>query len=46
MLLDAAQKGYSVQHYSVPYDRAAVVDQLNKMRHPGRGYLIEHLSDR
>jgi predicted phosphodiesterase len=45
LLLDTAEKGYSVHHYSVPYDRAAVIDQLNKMRHPGRGYLIKHLSD-
>ena len=44
-LLGAAKKGYSVQHYSVPYDRAAVIDQLNRLRHPGRGYLIKHLSD-
>ena len=45
-LLDAGENEYRVQHYSVPYDRAKVVDQLNTMRHPGRGYLINHLSDR
>jgi diadenosine tetraphosphatase ApaH/serine/threonine PP2A family protein phosphatase len=45
LLLDAAEKGYSLQHCSVPYDRAAVIDQLNRMRHPGRGYLIKHLLD-
>jgi predicted phosphodiesterase len=46
LLLDVEEKGYSVQHYSVSYDRAEVIDQLNRMRHPGRGYLIKHLSDR
>jgi predicted phosphodiesterase len=45
LLLDTAEKGYSVQHCSVPYDRAAVIDQLNRLQHPGRGYLIKHLSD-
>jgi len=45
-LLDVEGDEYSVQHYSVPYDRAKVIDQLNRMRHPGRGYLINHLSDR
>ena len=45
-LLDALENEYRVQHYSVPYDRAEVIDQLNRMRHPGRGYLIKHFSDR
>ena len=44
-LLDVEEDEYSLQHYSVPYDRAKVIDQLNRMRHPGRGYLIKHLSD-
>jgi predicted phosphodiesterase len=46
VLLDAQENEYSVQHYSVPYDRAEVIVQLNRMRHPGREYLIKHLSDR
>jgi predicted phosphodiesterase len=45
-ILDAGENDYSVRHYSVSYDRAKVIDQLNSMRHPGRGYLIKHLSDR
>jgi predicted phosphodiesterase len=44
-LLDAGESEYSLQHCSVSYDRAKVIDQLNRMRHPGRGYLVKHLSD-
>jgi predicted phosphodiesterase len=46
VLLDAGENAYSVQHYSVPYDRAKVIEQLNRMRLPGRGYPIKHLSGR
>jgi predicted phosphodiesterase len=46
VLLDAREADYSLQHCSVPYDRAEVVYQLNSIRHPGREYLIQHLSDR
>jgi hypothetical protein len=35
---------YQVQHRRVLYDRAAVIEQLNRIAHPGRAYLIKHLS--
>lgn len=41
-LLDAQETEYSMRRYRVPYDRAEVIDQLTKMRHPGREYLIKH----
>jgi putative phosphoesterase len=43
-LLEATAAGYKVQHYQVSFDRQAVIDQLNELGHPGRGYLIRHLS--
>lgn len=30
---------------SVPYDRRAVIAQLERVRHPGRAFLIRHLRD-
>jgi predicted phosphodiesterase len=45
VLLDTQKDAYHVQNHSVPYDRAAVIDQLNCIGHPGRGYLIRHLSN-
>ena len=30
---------------SVPYDRHAVIAQLERVRHPGRAFLIRHLGD-
>ena len=45
VLLDAQQDGYSLAHRSIAYNRAAVIDQLKRIGHPGRGYLIKHLSD-
>jgi predicted phosphodiesterase len=45
VLLQARQDGYQVQHRLVPYDRSAVIDQLNKIGHPARSYLIKHLSN-
>jgi predicted phosphodiesterase len=45
VLLEARKDGYSVQGRIVSYDRAAVIEQLKLIRHPGREYLIRHLSD-
>jgi len=44
VMLNGHTDGYTVEHRSVPYDRGAVIDQLNRIGHPGRGYLIKHLS--
>jgi predicted phosphodiesterase len=43
-LLDASTERYTVTHRTVPYDRVAVIDQLERIAHPGRRYLIKHLS--
>ncbi len=45
VLLNAQTNTYTVEHRRVPYDRGAVIDQLKRISHPGRGYLIKHLSD-
>ncbi len=45
LLLDADTDKYTVEHRRVPYDRGAVIDQLNRIGHPARGFLIKHLSD-
>jgi predicted phosphodiesterase len=42
--LNATADTYSVEHRRVPYDRDAVIDQLKRIGHPGRGFLIKHLS--
>jgi predicted phosphodiesterase len=44
-LLQSAGGHYRLQHRRVDYDRAAVIDRLNDVGHPGRAYLINHLSD-
>jgi predicted phosphodiesterase len=44
-LLEFADGRYTLQHHRVDYDRAAVIDRLNEIGHPGRAYLINHLSD-
>lgn len=44
-MLEADARGHRIWHRSVAYDRAAVIDELVRTGHPGRGYLIRHLSD-
>lgn len=44
VMLDAGSEGYTIAHHQVDYDRLAVIDQLNQLRHPGRDFLIRHLS--
>jgi predicted phosphodiesterase len=43
-LLEASESGYQLMGCRVPYDRAAVIDQLERVRHPGRAYLVRNLS--
>jgi predicted phosphodiesterase len=45
VLLDASKECYTVSHRRVAYDRSAVIEHLNRLHHPGRAYLIKHLSD-
>jgi hypothetical protein len=44
-LLEADRDGHRIRHRRVAYDRAAVIAQLDRIGHPGCGYLIRHLSD-
>jgi putative phosphoesterase len=44
-LFEFADGHYRLQHRRVDYDRTAVIDRLNRVGHPGRAYLINHLSD-
>lgn len=44
-LLTATPKGYTIEHHQIGYNRQAVIDQLTKLHHPGRAFLIRHLSD-
>jgi hypothetical protein len=41
----AGQDRYQAQHRRVFYDRSTVIEQLKSIGHPGRAYLIKHLSD-
>jgi predicted phosphodiesterase len=43
VLMDAVQDHYWVRHRRVPYNRQAVIDQLNRIRHPGRAHIIKQL---
>jgi predicted phosphodiesterase len=39
VMLTADQQGHDVQHHYVEYDRQAVIDALEKIRHPGRVFI-------
>jgi predicted phosphodiesterase len=43
VIVDASTTGATVEHRRVDYDRQAVIDQLERQRHPGRGWIIKHL---
>ncbi|HEY8969151.1 MAG TPA: metallophosphoesterase family protein [Puia sp.] len=43
-ILEATRDGYNVTHHQVTFDRQLVVDQLVQIGHPGRAFLIKHLS--
>lgn len=42
-LLNADEKGYTMEHRRVDYDRAAVLAQLQRIKHPGVGSLSEFM---
>jgi putative phosphoesterase len=44
-VLVAGEDGVHIEHRSVEYDRAAVIEQLNRVGHPAREFLIKHLAD-
>ncbi|WP_440135391.1 metallophosphoesterase family protein [Chitinophaga sancti] len=43
-ILDANEKGYSISFRQVDYDRAAVVHQLHRLKHPARYFIIKHIT--
>jgi putative phosphoesterase len=42
--LNAESEGYRVTHRRVAFDRQAVIDQLIRLAHPAREYIIYHLT--
>lgn len=42
VLLQADDSGYQITHRRVEYDRETIISQLEKIRHPGREFLIRH----
>jgi predicted phosphodiesterase len=43
VLLTARETDYQIEHRLVDYDRAAVIEALERQRHPGAAYIISHL---
>ncbi|MBS1602712.1 MAG: metallophosphoesterase family protein [Bacteroidetes bacterium] len=43
-ILEATRDGYTLNPRRVPYDHQLVIDQLIRAGHPGRAFLIKHLS--
>jgi predicted phosphodiesterase len=43
VLLTARETGYQVEHRLVDYNRVAVIEALERQRHPGAAYIIRHL---
>jgi predicted phosphodiesterase len=42
-IVDADDSGHRVELRRADYDRDAVIDHLQQLRHPGAGYIIRHL---
>jgi hypothetical protein len=43
-IIEVTKDGYNVSHHQVTFDRKYVIDQLNQLEHPGRAFLIRHMS--
>lgn len=43
-VLESTKDDYNISHHQVTFDRQHVIDQLNQLVHPGRAFLIKHLS--
>ena len=43
-ILNATKYEYTISHRQVEFDRQRVIDQLNQLGHPGRTFLIRHLT--
>jgi putative phosphoesterase len=45
-LLSASAHTHTIEHRRVPYDRAAAINRLEELNHPGRKYLVKQLPGR
>jgi len=43
VLLDAEKSGYKLTHHFVDYDRKAVIDEVNRVRHPAADYINAYM---
>jgi predicted phosphodiesterase len=43
VLLEASDAGYHIEHRRVEYDREGVIAALEHLRHPGSGFIIQHM---
>jgi diadenosine tetraphosphatase ApaH/serine/threonine PP2A family protein phosphatase len=43
VVLEADATGYHVEHRRVEYDRKAVIAALESLRHPGAGFIVQHM---
>ena len=43
VLLDADKNGYQLAHHFVDYDRKAVIEEVNRLRHPAAKYINEYM---
>jgi predicted phosphodiesterase len=43
MILESTEASYTAKHYQVSYDRTAVIQQVEAVKHPARGYITELL---
>jgi predicted phosphodiesterase len=42
-LLEAEHNGYQIQHRQAAYDRAAVIQALQAVRHPAQGHIVSYM---
>jgi len=43
VIIDADEARYEIQTRKVTYDRASVIAALQRIRHPGAGFIIRHM---
>lgn len=46
VVLEAGKTGYGIENRRVDYDRASVIATLQRQRHPGAGFIIQHMQGR
>jgi putative phosphoesterase len=42
-ILEVTGNGYKIEHRTIEYDRDKVISQLEKLRHPGARFIVQHL---